>query len=89
MQKCRERNWDMNVIKRATTLKMDNFVAIKNIQQRSDFAPCFATDACQTTAGAVYEESEFWTDICDKVTDMQLLNFTEILFYICFNKLSG
>lgn len=45
--------------KNATTLKMDNFVAIKNIQQRSDFALCFATDGFQTTAGAVHEESEF------------------------------
>lgn len=68
----------MNVIERATTLKMDNFVAIKNIQQRSDFVLCFATDACQTTAGAVHKESEFWTDIRDKFTDMQLLNCTEI-----------
>lgn len=67
----------MNVIERATTLKMVNFLAIKNIQQRE----CdFATDACQTTAGAVHKESEFWTDICEKVTDMQLLDFTEILF---------
>lgn len=46
----------MNVIERATTLKMVNFLAIKNVQQRrSDFA----TDACQTTAGAVHKESEF------------------------------
>lgn len=79
----------MNVIERETTLKMVNFVAIKNIQQRSGFAPCVATDGFQTTSGVVHEDSEFWTDICDKVTVMQLLNFTEILFCICFNKLLG
>lgn len=71
----------MNVIERATTLKIGQFCSHKEYStERSDFVLCFATDACQTTAGVVHKESEFWTDIRDKFTDMQLyiLNCTEI-----------